>query len=137
MAFALSCECKKLEILKNQLNWNLQSQLLKLFPKHLKVPTGNKYTLEYCVDGSVNLSVKMQEMYGLTQTPTVAEGKIPVLITLLSPAGRPLQKTQDLAGFWRGSYKDVQKEMKGRYPKHFWPDDPANAEPTNRVKSRM
>lgn len=126
-----------LEILKNQLNWNLQSQLLKLFPKHLKVPTGNKYTLEYCVDGSVNLSVKMQEMYGLTQTPTVAEGKIPVLITLLSPAGRPLQKTQDLAGFWRGSYKDVQKEMKGRYPKHFWPDDPANAEPTNRVKSRM
>lgn len=126
-----------LEILKNQLDWSLQSQLLKLFPKQIKVPTGNQYTLDYATDGTVNLAVKMQEMYGSTSTPTVADGKIPVTITLLSPAGRPLQKTQDLSGFWQGSYKDVQKEMKGRYPKHFWPDDPAHAQPTNRVKSKM
>lgn len=126
-----------LEILQNQLDWSLQSQLLKLFPKRIKVPTGNQYTLDYGADGSVNLSVKMQEVYGLTTTPTVANGKIPVVITLLSPAGRPLQKTQDLVGFWQGSYKDVQKEMKGRYPKHYWPDDPANAQATNRVKSKM
>jgi ATP-dependent helicase HrpB len=126
-----------LEILQNHLDWNLQSQLLKLFPKRIKVPTGNQYSLDYSADGSVNLSVKMQEMYGLTTTPTVANGKIAVVITLLSPAGRPLQKTQDLAGFWQGSYKDVQKEMKGRYPKHFWPDDPTSAQPTSRVKSKM
>ena len=79
----------------------------------------------------------MQEVYGWVQSPEIAKGKVPVLMALLSPAGRPLQLTQDLAGFWQGSYKEVQKEMKGRYPKHFWPDDPATSMATNRVKSRM
>ena len=73
----------------------------------------------------------------MADTPTLANGQLPLAIELLSPAMRPLQITQDLAGFWATSYRDVQKEMKGRYPKHFWPDDPANATATNRVKSRM
>jgi ATP-dependent helicase HrpB len=79
----------------------------------------------------------MQEVYGLTSTPMLANGKLPLLMELLSPGKRSLQLTQDLAHFWASSYRDVQKEMKGRYPKHFWPDDPANSAATNRVKSKM
>lgn len=126
-----------LEILTQLLDWDQQSQLRALFPKHYKVATGNQYKLEYSDDGEVNLSVRMQEMYGVNTTPTIANGRLPIAITLLSPAGRPLQKTQNLASFWTGSYIEIQKEMKGRYPKHFWPDDPANAKPTDKVKSRM
>ena len=80
------------------------------------------------------LAVRLQEMFGLVDTPTVAGGRRPLLIHLLSPAGRPVQITQDLAGFWRTSYHDVKREMKGRYPKHFWPDDPLGAQPTSRAK---
>ena len=76
-------------------------------------------------------------MYGLNETPTVANGKLTLLIELLSPAARPIQTTRDLKGFWQGSYREVQKEMKGRYPKHFWPDDPANAAATTKTKKHM
>ena len=79
----------------------------------------------------------MTEMYGLAASPRLAQGKLPVTVELLSPAMRPIQKTQDLAGFWSGSYTEVQKEMKGRYPKHFWPDDPANAVATTKTKRHM
>jgi ATP-dependent helicase HrpB len=82
------------------------------------------------------LAVKLQEMFGCEVTPAVAGGRIPLLIHLLSPAGRPLQVTQDLAGFWRSSYTAVKKEMKGRYPKHPWPDDPLSAEATRYTKRR-
>ena len=80
------------------------------------------------------IAIRIQEVYGEKQSPIVANGQLPVVMELLSPAHRPIQKTQDLATFWAGSYKEVQKEMKGRYPKHLWPDSPADTAPTRRVK---
>ena len=126
-----------LDMLRSRLEWNDQNRLESLFPQKIEVPTGNKHALTYNPDGSVLLSVRMQEMYGLKQSPVIADGKIIVQVELLSPAGRPIQKTSDLAGFWQGSYKEVQKEMKGRYPKHFWPDNPADAIATTRTKKHM
>ena len=79
----------------------------------------------------------MQELYGLKQHPVVAEGRLPLTLSLLSPAGRPIQVTRDLPGFWAGSWRDVKTEMRGRYPKHVWPDDPANAVPTTRTKPKL
>ena len=133
-------ELKKLnvsDILKGLLDWQQQTRLDDVLPERITVPTGSKLKINYQVDGPAKLSVKMQEMYGIAQTPRLALGKLPMAIELLSPAMRPLQITQDLAGIWTTSYRDVQKEMKGRYPKHFWPDAPANAQATRRVKSRM
>ncbi|WP_345798881.1 ATP-dependent helicase HrpB [Aliiglaciecola sp. CAU 1673] len=124
-------------LLRNRLDWPLQQRLDAELPTKLTVPSGQSHTLEYQPDGTVQLSVRMQEMYGLAHTPHLAGGRIKVLIELLSPAHRPLQKTADLAGFWAGSYKEVQKEMKGRYPKHFWPDNPAQAQATTRTKKAM
>ncbi|MCV2884346.1 ATP-dependent helicase HrpB [Aestuariibacter sp. AA17] len=122
---------------KGLLTWDEQHALAGWFPSHLRVPTGNKHKLQYHADGRVTLSVRIQEMYGLSDTPTIANGRIPISIELLSPAQRPIQTTKDLKGFWKGSYKEVQKEMKGRYPKHFWPDDPATAVATTRTKKAM
>ncbi|WP_372768151.1 ATP-dependent helicase HrpB [Pseudoalteromonas sp.] len=126
-----------LPALKNLIDWQQQTRLDELLPERLAVPTGSKLKIQYQVDGPAKLAVKMQEMYGVATTPTLAGGHLALAIELLSPAMRPLQITQDLAGFWASSYREVQKEMKGRYPKHFWPDDPANAKATNKVKSRM
>ncbi|WP_298438956.1 ATP-dependent helicase HrpB [Geobacter sp.] len=103
-------------------------------PTHLTVPSGSRLPLDYGTDGPPVLAVKLQEMFGLADTPTVARGKVPVVVHLLSPAGRPLQVTTDLRGFWNGAYREVKKEMKGRYPKHPWPDDPWSAVPTRRTK---
>lgn len=133
-------ELEKLDwlgIIKNQLDWAQQSQLDKCLPSHFCVPSGSNIPLIYQPDGTVRLAVRMQEVYGMSDTPTVGQGKRKVLMELLSPASRPLQKTQDLAGFWAGSYKQIQKEMKGRYPRHFWPDDPANATATSKTKKKM
>ncbi|MCJ8268949.1 MAG: ATP-dependent helicase HrpB, partial [Psychrosphaera sp.] len=131
---------KKLDLgkpLLSLLDWNKQQRLDKDFPERFKVPVGNHYRIEYRADQPPKLSVRIQEMFGLTETPTLANGKLPLVIELLSPARRPLQLTQDLAGFWSGSYEQVKKEMKGRYPRHYWPDDPAIAMPTSRIKKRM
>ncbi len=103
---------------------------------HLEVPTGSRIAIDYSDPAAPVLAVRLQEMFGCAETPRVLNGRIPVLLHLLSPAHRPLQVTRDLAGFWRTSYKDVQKEMKGRYPRHPWPDDPMEAEPTRRAKPR-
>ena len=118
-------------------SWQQQQSLNALLPERYKVKTGSNLRIQYQVDGPAKLAVRMQEMYGEAGSPVLAEGKLPVSIELLSPAMRPLQITQDLAYFWANSYREVQKEMKGRYPKHFWPDDPANAQATRKVKSRM
>ncbi|MDN3487681.1 MULTISPECIES: ATP-dependent helicase HrpB [unclassified Pseudoalteromonas] len=125
------------EALQNCFNWQQQSELKSLLPLRLTVPSGSNIKIEYQLDGPAKLSVRMQEVYGLTSTPMLANGKLTLLMELLSPGKRSLQLTQDLAHFWNSSYREVQKEMKGRYPKHFWPDDPANSVATNRVKSRM
>jgi ATP-dependent helicase HrpB len=82
------------------------------------------------------LAVRLQEMFGATRTPAIADGRLPLLLHLLSPAGRPVQVTRDLAGFWNSGYPAVKKELKGRYPKHYWPDDPLSAQPTSRAKPR-
>ncbi|WP_404338664.1 ATP-dependent helicase HrpB [Pseudoalteromonas mariniglutinosa] len=123
--------------LQSCFNWQQQSALNQLLPLRLAVPSGSNIKIEYQLDGPAKLSVRMQEVYGMTSTPLLAQGKLALLMELLSPARRPLQLTQDLAHFWQTSYRDVQKEMKGRYPKHFWPDDPATSIATNKVKSKM
>ncbi|CAM3365071.1 helicase, ATP-dependent [Xenorhabdus nematophila ATCC 19061] len=119
------------------LDWQQRQILDNELPANYTVPTGSRITIQYFSDKPPVLSVRMQEMYGEQQNPVLAKGRLPVVIELLSPAHRPLQITQDLAAFWRGAYREVQKEMKGRYPKHLWPDDPANTAPTRRVKKYM
>lgn len=116
------------------LDYSLQQRLVSSLPTHYTVPTGSRIAIRYHEDNPPALAVRMQEMFGEAKTPTIAEGRVPLVLELLSPAQRPLQITQDLAAFWQGSYRDVQKEMKGRYPKHVWPDDPANTAPTRRTK---
>lgn len=121
-------------IIKNQLTWHENQLLQSLFPTHYLAPTGTKVIINYDLALPPVIAIRIQEVYGEQQSPIIANGQLPVIMELLSPAHRPIQKTQDLATFWAGSYKEVQKEMKGRYPKHLWPDDPANTAPTRRVK---
>jgi ATP-dependent helicase HrpB len=121
--------------LRGMLDWNRQRQLDALAPTHLTVPSGSRLPIDY-TDGEPTLAVRLQEMFGSAETPSVMGGKIALRLQLLSPAGRPLQVTRDLAGFWETSYRAVRSEMRGRYPKHPWPEDPRSAEPTNRAKRR-
>jgi len=124
-------------MLNAQLDYPLQQKLARLAPTHLAVPSGSHIALEYFADGKPPaLSVKLQELFGLTRTPAVNDGRTPVVIHMLSPARRALAVTQDLAGFWARTYPEVRKEMKGRYPRHPWPDDPLAAPPTRRAKQR-
>jgi len=121
--------------LMHRLSYAQHQQLDTLAPSHWVVPSGSRIPIDYT--GAVPvLAVRLQEMFGLEKTPTVAGGCQPLLIHLLSPAGRPVQVTQDLAGFWRSSYHDVKKELKGRYPKHYWPEDPLAAKATARAKPK-
>jgi len=113
----------------------MQQELQTLLPTHYKVPSGSNISLRYA-DAEVVLSVKLQEMFGCTSNPSVAKGSVPLKVALLSPAGRPVQVTSDLANFWSNSYPAVKKDMAGRYPKHPWPDDPVNAKATARAKPR-
>ncbi len=105
-----------------------------LAPAALLAATGNKVTLDYSGNQPV-MAVRLQEMFGVAQTPCVLNGQQPVLIHLLSPARRPLAVTQDLASFWQNAYIEVRKDMRGQYPRHYWPDDPLAAEPTARTKA--
>jgi ATP-dependent helicase HrpB len=122
-------------ILAVLLDWPQQQALNVLAPESFRVPSGSAKKIDYCQSPPV-LAVKLQEMFGCHDTPRIANGQQPLTVHLLSPARRPLQVTQDLAGFWRGSYQDVKKEMKGRYPKHPWPDDPTTAAATARLKPK-
>jgi ATP-dependent helicase HrpB len=99
------------------------------------VPSGSRVRLDYGAETPV-LAVRLQEMFGLADTPRIAGGQVPVLLHLLSPARRPVQVTSDLSAFWQGSYHDVKKELKGRYPKHHWPDDPLQARATTRTRRK-
>ncbi len=118
------------------LGWERRAVLDRLAPTHVVVPSGSRVPVDYTDPERPVLAVRLQEMFGLTETPRVGQGAVPLTLHLLSPAGRPVQVTRDLAGFWRTSYFDVRKEMKGRYPRHHWPDDPLHAEPSRRVRHK-
>jgi ATP-dependent helicase HrpB len=122
--------------LRSRLSYAQSAILEREAPTHLAVPSGSRVAIDYC-DGTVpTLSVRLQEMFGLSVTPAVAGGRVPLLLKLLSPAGRPVQVTSDLVSFWNRGYHEVRKDLKGRYPKHYWPDDPYAAQPTRRVRPR-
>jgi ATP-dependent helicase HrpB len=122
--------------LRRLLTWQQAARLDEGAPTHIRVPSGSRVPLQYPTDGPPVLAVKLQELFGLADTPTVAWGRVPVVLHLLSPARRPVQVTQDLKGFWNSVYPEVKKELKGRYPRHPWPDDPWQAVPTRHVKRR-
>ncbi len=126
------------QMLENALSvllpWDMQLQIDALLPSHFQAPTGSRFRINYAHETAPAIEVRVQELFGLTKHPTIANGQMPLLIILLSPAHRPIQMTQDIPGFWRGSWADVAKDLKGRYPRHFWPDDPAAAKSTSRAK---
>jgi ATP-dependent helicase HrpB len=122
--------------LKSLVPWDRQRELDRLAPTHVEVPSGSRVPIDYGNPAEPTLSVRLQEMFGLLDTPRVGGGKVPLTVHLLSPARRPVQVTRDLASFWANGYRAVKAELKGRYPRHYWPDDPLIAEPTARVRPR-
>lgn len=129
------------DALRGMVEWSLRQRIDALAPTRILVPSGLERAIEYALHddrtpASPVLAVKLQELFGLAETPRIADGRIALTLHLLSPGGRPLQVTQDLRGFWDRTYPEVKKEMKGRYPKHPWPDDPWNAAATHRAKPR-
>ena len=124
------------EALRALLSWEERRRLEELAPSHLTVPTGSQIRIDYLEEGGPSVAVRLQEVFGLTQTPQIAAGAVRVTFKLLSPAQRPVQITRDLAGFWQGSYADVRKHLRGRYPKHYWPENPLEAAPTRGVRPR-
>jgi ATP-dependent helicase HrpB len=124
------------EALRALLSWDQQRKLDEVAPSHLEVPTGSRIRVDYLDESAPVVAVRLQEVFGLEKTPMIGGGRVPVTFKLLSPAQRPVQVTRDLAGFWRGSYADVRKDMRGRYPKHYWPENPLEAEPTRGVRKR-
>ncbi|WP_374602633.1 ATP-dependent helicase HrpB [Arenimonas sp.] len=124
------------EALKSGLDWSLRQRIDALAPRRITVPSGLERPVSYALGSPPVLAVKLQELFGLADTPRVADGRVPVLLHLLSPGGKPLQVTQDLRNFWQSTYPEVRKEMKGRYPRHPWPEDPWTATATHRAKPR-
>ncbi|MCP1305784.1 ATP-dependent helicase HrpB [Paenibacillus tyrfis] len=124
-------------ILDGMLPWPQRQQLDDFVPTHITVPSGSRIPVDYSDPASPVLAVRLQELFGLRETPRIGGGKVPLLLHLLSPAHRPVQVTRDLASFWQDAYFEVKKDLKGRYPKHVWPDDPLTALPTNRAKPRI
>jgi ATP-dependent helicase HrpB len=118
-----------------RLSWSQREQLDRWLPEKIQVPSGSRLRVDYGQDPPV-LAVKLQEMFGCEETPVIADGRLALRVHLLSPAGRPLQITQDLAGFWRSGYADVRRDMRGRYPKHPWPEDPLTAAATAGTRRR-
>jgi ATP-dependent helicase HrpB len=123
-------------LLLARLTWQQRAELEELAPTHIEVPSGSRIRIDYGDPDAPVLAVRLQELFGLRTTPSVARGAVPLTLHLLSPAHRPVQVTRDLAGFWRNSYLDVRRELRGRYPRHAWPEDPLLAEPTRRAKPR-
>ncbi len=122
--------------LLDRVEWSLRASLDRLAPTHIAVPSGSRIPIDYSDAAAPVLAVRLQELFGATVTPTVLDGRVPLVIHLLSPAHRPVQVTRDLPGFWRSSYADVRKDLRGRYPRHSWPEDPTTATPTHRAKPR-
>jgi ATP-dependent helicase HrpB len=124
------------DALHGLLPWNMRARLDREAPTHIEAPTGTALAIDYAAEEGPKISVRLQEMFGLGTHPSIANGRIPLVVELLSPAHRPVQVTRDLPGFWRGSYAAVRADLRGRYPRHPWPDDPAAAPPTRRAKPR-
>jgi ATP-dependent helicase HrpB len=124
------------EALMGRLPWELRARLEREAPTHFEAPTGTMLAIDYEAEQGPTIAVRLQELFGLNSHPSVAKGAVPLVLELLSPAHRPVQVTRDLPGFWRGSYAAVRSDLRGRYPRHPWPEDPASAMPTRRVKPR-
>jgi ATP-dependent helicase HrpB len=124
------------EALMALLPWDLRARLDREAPTHFEAPTGTQLAIDYEAEQGPTIAVRLQELFGLNTHPSIAGGAVPLVLELLSPAQRPVQVTRDLPGFWRGSYAAVRSDLRGRYPRHPWPDDPANAAPTRRAKPR-
>jgi ATP-dependent helicase HrpB len=127
---------KLLEALRARLSFDLQRRLDELAPTHIGLPTGSRTRIDYRDDNAPVASMRMQEVFGLAATPRIGGGAVPVTFKLLSPGQKPLQITRDLASFWKNAYVEVRKDMRGRYPRHYWPENPLEAEPTRRAKPR-
>jgi ATP-dependent helicase HrpB len=124
------------DALQTLLPWSLRARLDKEAPTHFEAPTGTQLAIDYEAEQGPTIAVRLQELFGLTSHPSIARGAVPLVLELLSPAHRPVQVTRDLPGFWRGSYAAVRSDLRGRYPRHPWPEDPASAMPTRRVKPK-
>jgi len=122
------------QALQNLLGWEGQRTLDRLAPARLETPAGSSHAIDYAAEGGPRVELRVQSLFGLATHPTIGDG-VPLVLSLTSPAGRPIQTTRDLPGFWAGSWAAVAKEMRGRYPRHPWPDDPANASATLRTKN--
>jgi ATP-dependent helicase HrpB len=122
------------DILESMLTWEQRRQLEESAPTHWTVPSGSRVPIDYSDIDAPALAVRLQELFGLPDTPRIAGGRVPLTLHLLSPAQRPVQVTRDLASFWGNIYFEVRKDLKGRYPKHYWPDNPLEAQATRRVK---
>jgi ATP-dependent helicase HrpB len=122
--------------LRTLVPWERQRELEAAAPPRWTAPTGNSFAIDYAADGGPRVEVRVQEVFGLATHPSIAAGRVPLTLALLSPAHRPIQTTKDLPGFWSGSWKEVRADMRGRYPRHVWPEDPANTAPTTRAKPR-
>ncbi|WP_251964657.1 ATP-dependent helicase HrpB [Salinibacter ruber] len=125
------------QILRDPLSYDQRDRLEEWAPTHVTVPSGFDRSIDYSDPEAPVLAVRLQELFGRTETPRIADGRVPLTLHLLSPAQRPVQITQDLEGFWRGTYHEVRKDMRGRYPKHYWPEDPIDAPATHTTKARM
>ena len=137
---AIAAQAKRLddiELTEDLLPWSVRETLTSAAPDRLKVPSGRDMTIDYRADGTVAVSVKLQELFGLAETPRLGPARMPVTFELLAPNGRPVQTTQDLKSFWERTYPEVRKELRGRYPRHPWPEDPTTATPTHRTKRRV
>jgi ATP-dependent helicase HrpB len=124
------------DALQTLLPWELRARLEREAPTHFEAPTGTMLAIDYEAEQGPTIAVRLQELFGLNAHPSIAKGAVPLVLELLSPAQRPVQVTRDLPGFWRGSYAAVRSDLRGRYPRHPWPEDPASAMPTRRVKPR-
>ncbi len=124
-------------ILQGSLSWEERQNLDRLFPATIELPTGTRAVVDYADPEAPVLAARLQELFGWRETPRILGGELPLTLQLLSPARRPLALTRDLENFWRQAYPEVRKEMRGRYPKHYWPEDPFTATPTRRTKKGM
>ena len=133
-------QCQKLDMFKlllNQLSWEQQQLIDKLAPEKITVPSGSNIRIDYTDPLTPILAVRLQEIFGLYETPTLLNGSCKLMIHLLSPARRPMQVTQDLHSFWQTTYHEVKKELRGKYKRHYWPDDPLTAQATSKTKKQM